>query len=349
MSSLHYYPYDLKLAEPFAVSANTRLHTESIFVEIKSGNKTGYGQASFPPYLKDKREDDLKFLSSIDFSNIPESFSLQQVRQYIDTISPGNMPAKAAIDMALYDLEGKQRNMPVYELLGLNYNRKIFSSYTIGMGDDSFIIRQLQCAASFNSLKIKLGGDLKRNKETVTLIRQYSSAPVGIDFNQGLLNVKDAMLMIEWLTDKNIYLVEQPLPSSMEREYEWLKINSPIEIFADESIQDINDLMKRQQQFHGVNIKLMKCGGLHNAYLMATEAQRMGMKLMLGCMTESALAVTAAAHLAPMFDYIDLDGNLSIINDEFSGLKIENGEVMLPASPGLGVKKADTIQLQEGG
>lgn len=339
MLSLRYYPYDLKLAEPFAVSVNTRLHTESIFVEIKSGNETGYGQASFPPYLKDRREDNMKFLSSIDFGKIPESFSMQQVRQYIEEISAGYMPAKAALDMALFDLEGKQESQPVYKLFGLDSVQNIFTSYTISMGDDSFIVQQLQRAVSFKSLKIKLGGDINRNKETVTLIRKHSSTPAGIDFNQGLGNLSDTMKMLEWLTDKNIYLAEQPLPSSMEKEYQWLKINSPIEIFGDESIQDISDLGRKQSQFHGVNIKLMKCGGIGNAYEMVMEARKLGMKLMLGCMTESVLAVTAAAHLAPMFDYVDLDGNLSIINDVFSGMRIENGEVILSTNSGLGVKK----------
>lgn len=339
MLSLRYYPYDLKLAEPFAVSVNTRLHTESIFVEIKSGNETGYGQASFPPYLKDRREDSLEFLSLIDLREITFPISIQELHQYLETVAPGNMPSKAAIDMALFDLTGKQENKPIGELFGLKRDKKIYTSYTIGMGDDHFIVRQVQQAKSFKSLKIKLGGDINRNKETVTLIRKHSSAPAGIDFNQGLGNLSDTMKMLEWLTDKNIYLAEQPLPSSMEKEYQWLKINSPIEIFGDESIQDISDLGRKQSQFHGVNIKLMKCGGIGNAYEMVTEARKLGMKLMLGCMTESVLAVTAAAHLAPMFDYVDLDGNLSIINDVFSGMRIENGEVILSTNSGLGVEK----------
>jgi len=339
--SLHYFPYELKLSEPFAVSGNSRTHTEAIYVEIKSENVTGYGQASFPPYLKERREDNLKFLSSVNLSGFSGRESIQEVQEYLDTLSADNIPAKAAIDMALYDLTAKLKRVPLYELLGLKNDKKIYTSFTIGMGDEDFVIRQLHKASSFKTLKVKLGGDISFNKEVISLIRKHTAQPVGIDFNQGMKSVKDVMLMMEWLTDKNVYLIEQPLPAAMETEYEWLKKNSPIAIFADESVQNIEDLKRKQSQFHGINIKLMKCGGIGNACRMINEARKAGMKLMLGCMTESALAVTAAAHLASAFERIDLDGHLSISNDLFAGIKLEKGEVILPAGTGLAVRKTE--------
>jgi L-Ala-D/L-Glu epimerase len=337
MLSIRYYPYDLKLSEAFTVSFGSRTLTEAIFVEIKYEGNIGYGQASFPPYLKERREDNLKFLSLIDLRKFKSPFDINDIQVYLNELSPVNVPAKAAIDIALYDLAGKLKGVPVYELFGLEGNKKTYTSYTISIGEDDFILRQVENAKEFKTLKVKLSGDINYNKQVIGLIRKYSVQPVSVDFNQGIERKEIALEMIEWLTDKNVFMVEQPLPVKIEKEYVWLKEKSPIDIYGDESIQNASDVINKQKLFHGVNIKLMKCGGISKAFELATLARSIGLKVMIGCMTESVCAVTAAAHLGSMFDVADLDGNLLINNDPFSGITINKGEVIIPKGNGLGL------------
>jgi L-alanine-DL-glutamate epimerase-like enolase superfamily enzyme len=337
MLSLNYYPYDLKLSEAFTVSSDSRTHTEAIFVEIKFEGKTGYGQASFPPYMKERREDNLQFLARVDLKKFSSPLEINAIHKYLDEISPLNTPSKAAIDIALYDLLGKVKGIQVYKLFGLEINKKIFTSFTIGIGDDVFIIKQVENAKEFKTLKVKLNGDIAYNKNTIDLIRSYTKTAIAVDFNQGLEDKETAIEMIEWLANKDVFMVEQPLPVKIENDYKWLKSRSPIPVYGDESIQNAEDVKNKKDLFHGVNIKLMKCGGISKAYEMAVLAKSLGLKIMIGCMMESVCAVTAAAHLASMFDIADLDGNILITNDPFIGITIKKGEVIIPDGNGLGL------------
>jgi L-alanine-DL-glutamate epimerase-like enolase superfamily enzyme len=339
MVCLKYFSYNLNLSEVFTVSSNSRTKTEAIFIELSYHDYIGYGQASFPPYMKEKRDDNLVFLSKIDLSGFQEPFNISEIHQYLDNIDTSCQPSKAAIDIAFYDLIGKLNSVPVYQLFNLRNDKKISTSFTIGMGNDDFVLNQLEKAKNYPILKIKLGSDNSLNKHIIQLIRKKSSQSIIVDFNQAFKNVDDALNIIDFLSVNNVLLVEQPLSVEMEENYLILKHKSNLPIFGDESIQDINDLKNKSELFHGINIKLMKSGGISKAYEMVQVAKEKNLKLMLGCMTESIVATTAAAHIASLFDFIDIDGHQLINNDPFKGISIKDGEVFLKDSFGLGVEK----------
>lgn len=335
---LKFYAYDLTFDEVFAVSSNARTGTEIIYVEIASQGYTGYGEASFPPYMKEKRTDNLDFLNAIDLSAYNSIQAYADIHQYIQSL-PNCLPAKAALDMALLDLKAKVNQCTVRSFFTDAPLQPIATSFTIGIGDDAFILRQLKKAETFPFLKIKLNGDFAYVKNAIELIQANSEQPLGVNFNQGVSSKDTALELLNWLHSKGVQYAEQPLPESLIHDFAWLKQNSPLPIFGDESIQTIADIESKHHLFHGINVKLMKCGGLSNAYEMVALARQNGLKLMLGCMAESVCAITAAANLASLFDKVDLDGHLMMTNDLFTGVTLEKGHLLLSNDPGLGVKK----------
>ena len=339
MLKLSYYPQELTFLDVFAVSSNSRKSTQVVMVEIAYQDKIGYGEASFPPYLGEKRDDNLAFLEKIDLSNFATPFALNEILQYLDQLSPRNFPAKAAIDMALHDLIGKVAGLPIFKILGLETAKKIYTSYTIGIGDDDFIQRQIEKAQGFKTIKVKLNADAKYNKHAISLIKKSSAEKIGVDFNQAFTDKKSALEMLEWLHENGIAYAEQPLSASQEDDCLWLKKHSPLDLYGDESIQNAVDILARKDFFHGVNIKLMKCGGIRKAFEMAVIARNLGLKVMIGCMVESSCAISAAAQLASLCDNVDLDGNLLIANDPFQGILTKDGALILSDKAGLGIEK----------
>lgn len=336
MLQLKFYAYDLKFDEVFAVSANARTGTEIIYVELASHGSVGYGEASFPPYMKEKRSDNLEFLASLnlDSFDVHEELPLQN---YLQTFS-NCLPAKAALDMALLDLKGKLNHCTVRSFFTTEPLQPIPTSFTIGIGDDAFLSRQLKKAEAFPFIKVKLNGDQVYVKHAISLIKSSTQKPLGVDFNQGVSNKQLALEMLQWLHEQGVHYAEQPLPETLRSDFAWLKDNSPLPIFGDESIQTIEDIKAKHHLFDGVNIKLMKCGGLTNAFAMVKLARQYNLQLMLGCMAESVCAITAAANLASLFDKVDLDGHLMMTNDLFTGVTLEMGHLYLSSEPGLGVQ-----------
>lgn len=334
------YAYDLKFDEVFAVSANARTGTEIIYVEIQSNGRVGYGEASFPPYMKEKRSDNLDFLNALNLNSFNSIDELIAIQNYIHTF-PNCLPAKAALDMALLDLKGKLNNQTVRSFFTDEAIQPIPTSFTIGIGDDAFLMRQLKKAEAFPFVKVKLNGDMIYVKHAITFIRLHTQQPLGVDFNQGIGKKELALELINWLYQQDVQYVEQPLPETLISDFAWLKEQSPLPIYGDESIQTIQDIEAKHPLFDGVNIKLMKCGGLTDAYQMVKLARHYNLKLMLGCMAESVCAITAAANLASLFDKVDLDGHLMMTNDLFIGVTLEKGHLHLNSEPGLGVQKKD--------
>ncbi len=335
---LKFYPYDLKFDEVFAVAVATRMGTDIIYVELEWEGLIGFGEASFPPYMKEKRDDNLLFLQRLNFEQFESPLQKILIEKYLEKFE-ACFPAKAALDMALLDLIGKFSNIPLHQYFESSVSNPIQTSFTIGIGEDDFILRQLKKAQEFKSLKIKLNGDIGYNQHVIDYIKQHSSQILGVDFNQGINDAEVAMNMIKWLYEKGVAYVEQPMPKEMKVAYRWLKQNSPLDIYGDESIQHASDILQQRDLFHGVNIKLMKCGGVSNAYQMIQTARSLGLKVMLGCMAESTCAINAAASLAKFCDRVDLDGHLMMTNDLFEGVDIENGDIILNSLPGLGVVK----------
>jgi len=335
---LRFYPYELQLQHTFTVSSYSRTTTPGVQVEIDYQGFTGYGEASMPPYLGQSVESVTAFLQQVDLEQFADPFCLEDILEYVDSLSPGDTAAKAAVDIALHDLVGKMLGAPWYRIWGYDAAKAPSTTFTIGI-DTPEVMKEktLECAGRFNILKVKLGTD--RDKEIIETIRSVTDLPLAVDVNQGWGERFQALDMIYWLKEHGVVMVEQPLAIGRYDDQAWLNERSPLPIFADESVQRLPDVPRMHGLFSGINIKLMKCTGLREAHRMVELARALGMKVMLGCMTETSCAVSAAAQLSPAVDFADLDGNLLISNDLFSGVTVVDGKLTLPSVPGIGVVK----------
>ena len=221
--------------------------------------------------------------------------------------------------------------------MGVPTSGFVQSSYTIGMSTQEEMKVKLIEASEYPIIKLKLGGN--NDKKLVETFLEHSTKPYYVDVNQGWEDGKYASEMAAWLTENGCLLIEQPMPTGMIEQTSSLSEGSSIPIIADESVRRLEDLAALKGVFNGVNIKLMKCTGMFEAARMIEEARKMGLQVLIGCMAESSCAVTAAANLAPLADWADLDGPALITNDPFSGVRMENGNMILPSGPGLGLQK----------
>ena len=333
-----FFPYELKLRHVFTVATYSRTTTPDVQVEIDYDGITGYGEASMPQYLGQTVASVTAFLQKVDLEQFDDPFRLEDILSYVDSLSPGDTAAKAAIDIALHDLTGKLLGAPWFKIWGLNKTKAPSTTFTIGI-DTADAVRQKtkECADRFNILKVKLGRD--NDKEMIETIRSVTNLPIAVDVNQGWKDKQKAIDMIHWLKEKGIVMVEQPMPKEMKDDIAWITEQSPLPIFADESIQRLKDIKDVQGAYSGINIKLMKCTGMREAWKMLNYARAIGMKVMIGCMTETSCAVSAAAQLSPAVDFADLDGNLLISNDRFKGMEVVKGKITLPERPGIGLTK----------
>jgi len=339
---LRYFPFTIVLKDTFTISHSSRSTTPAMMVEIEHDGLTGYGEASLPPYLKENQQSVTEFFKKVDLSEFNDPLDLDIILDYINNLASGNEAAKAAIDLAVHDLAGKIKNLPLNQLLNFKKSSGIYTSFTIGISSKEKIKMKISVASSYKYLKIKLGSEV--DKKNIEFINSLTDKPLFVDVNQGWSDKYSALEMINWLAEKNVVLVEQPLSKEMIKENGWLTERSPLPIIADEAIQTFDDIELVKDFYSGINIKLMKCGGVRQAKLMIEKAKRLNLKIMIGCMTETSCAVTAASHLASLADWIDLDGAELISNDPFSGMKIIEGMIQIPDSPGLGVTKIRKYQ-----
>jgi L-alanine-DL-glutamate epimerase-like enolase superfamily enzyme len=228
-------------------------------------------------------------------------------------------------------------NQPWYRIWGLDPGKTPDTSYTIGIDTPVIVKEKVLEAAPYRILKVKLGQN--NDREMIESVRSVTDKPLCVDVNQGWKDRSMALEMIHWLKEKGVVFVEQPMSKTAVDDIAWLTARSPLPVIADEAVQTIADFKNIQGVYSGLNIKLMKCGGMHAAHTMISMARALDMKVMIGCMTETSCAVTAAAHMSPLVDWADLDGNLLIDNDIFEGLRIEDGKIMLPDLPGIGITK----------
>ena len=333
---LSFEPYELKLKHVFTVSSFSRSTTPDVQIRIDYDGFTGYGEASMPPYLGESVDSVTSFLSKLDLSQFSDPFRIEDIMAYLESVAPNNRAAKASVDIALHDLLGKIMGQPWYKIWGLSPEKAPNTSFTIGIDKADVVRKKVEEAAPYKVLKVKMG--LDNDKELVEIIRSMTDRPLCVDANQGWSSKEKALEMCEWLADKNCLFVEQPMPKEMLDETAWLRERSPLPLIADEFLQRLPDVKRAYGAYDGINIKLMKSTGLHEAYQMVSIARALDMKLMVGCMTETSCAVSAAAQLAPLMNFADLDGNLLIANDCFDGMKIVDGKVTLTDLPGIGVK-----------
>ena len=333
---MRFFHYELKLKHVFTVASYSRTTTPDVQVEIEYEGVTGYGEASMPPYLGQTVDTVMAFLRKVDLEQFSDPFGLEDILAYVDSLSPGDTAAKAAVDIALHDLVGKLLGAPWYKIWGLNKEKTPSTTFTIGI-DTPDVVRgkTREVAGQFNILKVKLGRD--NDKEMIRTIRSVSALPIAVDANQGWSDRQYALDMIHWLKEQGIVMIEQPMPKEQLDDIAWITQQSPLPVFADESLQRLNDVTALKGAFTGINIKLMKCTGMREAWKMVTLARALDMKVMVGCMTETSCAVSAAAQLSPVVDFADLDGNLLISNDRFKGMEVINGKITLNDLPGIGV------------
>ncbi len=312
-----------------------------MLTKLEYDGYTGYGEASMPPYLGEDHQTARDFLSKVDLTGFPDPFLTEDILEYVDSIAPGNFAAKASVDIALHDLTGKILDIPLYQFWGLNPDKTPNTSFTIAIDTPEIVRQKVEEAAGFRILKVKLGGG--NDKEMISTVREVSDVPLCVDVNQGWKDKKQALDMICWLREQGIVFVEQPMPKENRDDIAWLTEQSPLPVIADEAVQRLKDMTDLKDIYTGINIKLMKCTGLREAWKMINYARASGMTVMLGCMVESSCGVSAASQLSPIVDFADLDGNLLINNDVFEGVKVINGKVTLPDSPGIGVVKTGEI------
>lgn len=330
-------PYTLELRHTFTVSAMSRNTTPVVLTEVEYNDIIGYGEASMPPYLGESHASATAFLSKVDLSKYENPFELETILADIDAIASGNPAAKASVDIAMHDLIGKLLNQPWYNLWGFDKTKAPTTTFTIGIDTADVVREKTKEALGFKILKVKLGKD--NDKEMIETIRSITDVPLTADPNQGWKDRDYALEMAHWLSERNVKYIEQPMAKDRWEDHAWLTERSPIPILADESFQRIGDLKKVQGCYNGIVIKLMKSTGMREAHKMALLARSLGMKILIGCMTETSCAISAASHLAPIVDWADLDGALLIKNDIFEGMKVIDGKCSLSDLPGIGIRK----------
>ncbi len=335
MIQLSFRPYSLELIHPFTIANFTRSTTPIVLVELKYANLIGYGEASLPPYLNETQESVMQFLSKLDFSHFDSPLQLDEIMDYVMQLATGNAAAKAAIDIALHDLKGKFEQIPCFQMYGVNPLNMPPTTLTIGIDTLPKLKVKVLESSDFKILKIKLGQE--NDKKMIETIREITDKPLCVDVNQGWTDKHEALEMLHWLKRKNVVFVEQPLSKDNLEDAVWLTKHSPLPIIADEAIQGYSDIERVKDAYHGINIKLMKCSGMREAFRMIGQARKLNLKVLMGCMNESSCANLAAAHLAPLADWVDLDGPFMIQNNPFENPVLQDGKIILPAVPGIGL------------
>ena len=333
---LTYSPFELHLKHPFTIAKFSRASTPIMLLQLAHEGYVGYGEASMVPYMGESHQTATDFLKKVDVNQFQYPFDFEAIINYLDELAPGNPAIKAAIDMALHDLEGKLKGVPCWKLLGSNPELMPVTSFTIGMDIPETIIEKLNDAANFKVIKVKLGRD--NDKELIKTIRSVTNRPLYVDANQGWTDLQQSLDMCYWLREQGVQLIEQPMLKTDVAGNAWLTEHSPIPIIADEAVQRLPDVDKAAGVYHGINVKLMKSAGMYEAEKMITKAKSLGLMVMIGCMSETSCATMAAAALAPQCDWADIDGPFLTVNNPYKTPVFIHGKYVLSGEPGLGLK-----------
>jgi L-alanine-DL-glutamate epimerase-like enolase superfamily enzyme len=243
--------------------------------------------------------------------------------------------AMAAVDIAIFDWLGKKLDLPLYKFLGLDAADAPITDFSIGIDTPEITRQKTREAEDFPVLKIKVG--LKTDEPTIEAVRSVTKKPIRVDANEGWTDKDEAIRKINWLESQGVEYVEQPMPAHMIEETKYVRSKVHLPIFADEACTEIGMIPKLVDAYDGINVKLDKAGGILESLRWIQVARAVNLKVMLGCMVSSSCSVTAAAHLSPLVDYADLDGNLLVANDPWRGVQVAKGKLLLPSGPGLGL------------
>ncbi|MBB6111728.1 L-alanine-DL-glutamate epimerase [Mucilaginibacter lappiensis] len=334
---LTYHPFELQLKHAFTIAKFSRTSTPIMLVQIKHEGYTGYGEASMVPYMGESHESATVFLSKVDISRFSYPIDFGAVINYLDSIAPGNPAIKAAIDIALHDLDGKIKQEPCWQLLGSDPAKMPVTSFTIGIDTPEMIIKKVKEAEGFKVIKVKLGKD--NDKELITTIRSITDVPLYVDANQGWTDLQQSLDMTYWLQEQGVQLIEQPMLKTDPDSNAWLTERSPIPIIGDEAVQRFEDVDKANGVYTGINIKLMKSAGIYEATRMIKRAHELDLKIMIGCMTETSCAALAGLTIAPQSDWVDLDGPFLVSNNPYQMPDFADGKYILNNDAGLGIRR----------
>lgn len=332
--SLH--TFDLEMKHPFAISRETRQMQETLIITLEEDGIIGYGEATASIYYGVTRIGMIAILDGL--KEIIENYSFDTPEAFWTDMQPflRHFPfVQSALDVAAHDLYGKKKGLPLYQLWGLNTDNIPLSTYTIGIDTIEKMEEKLK-ERPWPIYKIKLG--TKEDIAIVNALRQHTDAPFMIDANCAW-TPDETVENSKALKRLGVQLIEQPMPRSMglrgaKKAYKY----GALPLMADESCMNEHDIMDCARKFHGINIKLVKCGGLTPARRMIELARQLDLKIMLGCMTESSIAISAAAQLLPLVDYADLDGAILLKNDIAKGVTLENGVIHYSEKPGIGAE-----------
>jgi L-alanine-DL-glutamate epimerase-like enolase superfamily enzyme len=329
----------LNLRHTWTTTMSSSQYRDTLYVAYTRDGITGHGEGAPIVRYHEDAESARKAVESVRallLSANPMQFA--KVMAEVFRRVPGEWAGKAAIDIALMDWVGQRLGIPLYTYFGLDTKDAPLTTFSIGIDTPEITKQKTREAADFPILKVKVG--LATDEPTIEAVRSVTKKPLRVDANEGWKDKEEAVRKINWLEKMGVEFIEQPMPAEMIEETRWVHDRVQIPIIADEACERASDIPKLKDAYDGVNVKLDKSGGMLEAYRMIQVARALGMKTMLGCMVSSSVTVTAAAHLSPLVDYADLDGNLLISNDPFRGVVVEKGKLVLPKGAGLGLTGA---------
>lgn len=327
---------ELQLKHAWTLSRNTSTSKNNVFVRIERDGVTGWGEAAPNVRYDESWETTMRAIDEArPIFERADWWHYADLSEAVKQAVHHDSCAKAALNIALYDWVAKKLGVPLYRMLGLDPAKVPITTFSIGIDTPEVMQQKVKEAEEFPILKIKVG--LKNDEEIIRAIREVTKKPLRVDANEGWKTKEEAVEKINWMATQGIEFVEQPMPAMMIEETRWVRERVKLPLIADEAVLSAADIPKLVGAYDGINIKLMKAGGVYEALRMIALARALDFKIMLGCMIESSVAVAAAAHISPLVDYADLDGNLLISNDPFKGLSVKNGKIALPNKPGLGV------------
>ncbi|HOL71400.1 MAG TPA: dipeptide epimerase [Bryobacteraceae bacterium] len=329
----------LNLRHTWTTTMSSSGYRDTLHVRYTKEGVTGIGEgAPIPRYNEDARSAQAAVNSVRGLLASADPWQFTKVMAEVFRRIEGQYAAKAAIDIALMDWVGQKLGVPLYRYFGLDPRDAPITTFSIGIDTPAVTRQKVREAEPFPVLKIKVG--LDTDEATIEAVRSVTNKPLRVDANEGWKDREEAVRKINWLEKQGVEFVEQPMPAAMAEDIRWVRRRVHIPIIADEACRHPADIPKLADTYDGVNIKLDKAGGILEAWRMIQIAKALGLKTMLGCMISSSVSVTAAAHLSPLVDYADLDGNLLIANDPYSGVRVERGKLILPDRPGLGLTSA---------
>ena len=328
----------LLLRHTWTIARNSSDFKDNVFVRLERDGVTGWGEAApNVRYGQSAEQTTAAIEKARPLIEAGDWLHYVDLRGQWEQAIPEQSCACAALDIALLDWVGQKLKVPLYRLFGLDASKTPVTTFSIGIDAPEVIKQKVKEARDFPVLKIKVGTE--NDAQIVTAVREATDRPLRVDANEGWHDKEQALEKIQWLQRMGVELIEQPLPAAMVEETAWLRERAGIPIIADEAVKRAGDIPKLAGAYDGINIKLMKAGGIQEAMRMIHVARALGLKIMLGCMIESSVAISAAAQISPLVDYADLDGNLLIANDPFVGVGVKEGKLVLNDRPGLGVSE----------